>query len=432
MSRGELRTLTLASLGGALEFYDFVVFVFFVSAIGTLFFPPTMPDWLRQAQTFAIFAAGYLARPLGGVIMAHFGDTSGRKQVFMLSVLMMAVPTLLIGLLPTYRSIGIAAPLLLLLLRMLQGASIGGEAPAGWVFVAEHAPPGRVGLACGMLTGGLTGGILLGSLVATTIQLTMPQAALLRGGWRIAFLLGGVLGLLATTLRSRLHETPVFEALRAQNATAGGLPVRAVLREHLGDVMVCMVATWMLTAVIVVVILMAPTLLRSIPGLPAQRSMLAGLAATATLTFSVVLAGAAVDRWGVVRTAIPWTLLLIASTYALFAGARAAPYWLVAFGALAGAGAGVVSLVPVVMVRAFPAPVRFSGISLSYNLAYALFGGITPPLVSLLYRGRRLGPAHYVALAACCGLLAIVLASRIHKPDRSGAGASRRRLAVRL
>ncbi|MFA7299917.1 MAG: MFS transporter, partial [Sideroxydans sp.] len=164
-SRG--RTLALSALGGALEFYDFIIFIFFAAAISQLFFPPDMPDWLRQVQTFGIFAAGYLARPLGGIIMAHFGDLFGRKRMFMLSIFLMAVPTLTIGLLPTYAVIGIWAPLLLLAMRVLQGAAIGGEVPGAWVFVAEHVPPRHIGFACGTLTAGLTGGILLGSLVAT-------------------------------------------------------------------------------------------------------------------------------------------------------------------------------------------------------------------------------------------------------------------------
>src|SRR5580698_11342115 len=103
LTLAEIRTLSLASLGGALEFYDFVVFVFFTAVIGKVFFAASLPDWVRQTQTFGIFAAGYLARPLGGIVMAHFGDTRGRKRVFTLSVLLMAVPTLLIGLLPTYQ-----------------------------------------------------------------------------------------------------------------------------------------------------------------------------------------------------------------------------------------------------------------------------------------------------------------------------------------
>lgn len=157
---------------GTLEFYDFVVFVFFANVIGKLFFPAEMPDWLRQLQTLGIFAAGYLARPIGGIVIAHFGDILGRKKMFTLSIFLMAVPTLVIGLLPTYASIGIAAPILLLAMRVLQGAAIGGEMPGAWVFVAEHAPARHYGFAIGSLTSGITGGIFLGSIIGVWLNST--------------------------------------------------------------------------------------------------------------------------------------------------------------------------------------------------------------------------------------------------------------------
>jgi MFS family permease len=170
LSGQDYRTLALAALGGALEFYDFIIYVFFAVVIGKLFFPSDMPDWLLQIQVFGIFAAGYLARPLGGIVMAHFGDLLGRKRMFMLSIILMTVPTLAIGLLPVYAVIGIWAPLLLLAFRLMQGAAIGGEVPGAWVFVSEHVPARHIGFACGVLTAGLTGGILLGSLVAMAIN----------------------------------------------------------------------------------------------------------------------------------------------------------------------------------------------------------------------------------------------------------------------
>ena len=172
-------------------------FVFLANVIGKLFFAASLPEWVRQAQTFGIFAAGYLARPLGGIVMAYFGDTRGRKRMFTLSVLLMAIPTLLIGLLPTYQSIGLVAPLLLLSMRVLQGVAIGGEAPGAWVFVAEHARRGRVGFAVGLLTGGLSFGILLGSLIATCLNQVFSQDQIAGGAWRIPFLIGAVFGFIA-------------------------------------------------------------------------------------------------------------------------------------------------------------------------------------------------------------------------------------------
>src|SRR5437868_7368289 len=197
----DYKTLSLAALGGALEFYDFIIFVFFATVIGELFFPPSVPDWLRQLQTYGIFAAGYLARPLGGIIMAHFGDLLGRKKMFTLSILLMSVPTMLMGLLPTYATIGLLAPIALLLLRVMQGAAVGGEVPGAWVFVSEHVPARNVGYACGTLTAGLTAGILLGSFVATGMNTLFTPAELVDWGWRVPFLLGGVFGIGSMYLR---------------------------------------------------------------------------------------------------------------------------------------------------------------------------------------------------------------------------------------
>src|SRR4051794_10056874 len=232
LSRTELRTLALALLGSALEFYDFIIFVFFTPVLARLFFPLGLPEWVRQLETFGIFAAGYVARPVGGVILAHFGDRRGRKRVFTATVLFMAIPTLLIGLLPTYGSIGIAAPLLLLALRLLQGVAIGGEAPGAWVFVAEHARPSQVGFAVSLLTSGLSFGILLGSLVAVVISSSFTPAQVAGGFWRLPFLIGGALGFIAMLLRRWLSETPVFQRMRESASTSATSPFRTVLRSH--------------------------------------------------------------------------------------------------------------------------------------------------------------------------------------------------------
>lgn len=416
LDRADLRTLGLAALGGALEFYDFVIFVFFAVTIGTLFFPPDTPEWLRQLQTYGLFAAGYLARPVGGIVMAHFGDRIGRKKMFTLSVLLMSLPTLALGLLPTYATAGYAAPLMLLVMRLLQGAAIGGEIPGAWVFVSEHVPARRVGLACSVLTAGLTAGILLGSLVATAINLSFTPKQILDLAWRLPFLLGGVFGLLAVWLRRWLHETPVFEAMRARQQLSAELPLKAVLRDHGAAVIRAMLMTWTLTAAIVVVILMTPTLIQKMFAVPATEALLANSVATLTLTVGCVLYGLAADRFGGARVLALGCLALLASTYALYhgltlrSGAQAAPP-LLALYAVTGFCVAIVGVIPSLIVRSFPAPVRFSGLSFSYNLSYALFGGMTPLMVSLMLKlSPHYAPAHYVgALCLMCALLAITL-----------------------
>ncbi len=407
LDRNDVRTLMLASLGGALEFYDFIVFVFFAAVIGKLFFPPDTPEWLQLLQSYGIFAAGYIARPLGGVVMAHFGDLVGRKRMFVFSVFLMAVPTLLIGLMPTFATIGYAAPILLLLFRIAQGAAIGGEAPGAWVFVSEHVPPGRVGLACGMLTGGLTLGILLGALMALFINRSFTPETIIDWAWRIPFLVGGAFGLVAMYLRRFLHETPVFEAIRARAEAARGVPLFRALAGHGRGMMVSLIASWMLTAAIVVLILLAPTNIPRLFGVAPADMSLANLVATATLTLSAVFTGWCLDRFGLRPVLVAMSLALIAGAYALYAGVQARPDLVVPLYAFTGFTVGAVSIVPYVMVNAFPPEVRFSGVSFAYNLAYAVFGALTPIFVAWLIARDPIGPAHYVAFAVLIGAATI-------------------------
>lgn len=412
LSRSEVRTLALAALGGALEYYDFIIFVYLAGPISHVFFPADTPDWLRLLQTWGLFAAGYLARPLGGVIMAHFGDRSGRKRMFTLSVFLMAIPTLLIGVLPTFAAIGYAAPLLLLVMRLLQGAAVGGEIPGAWTFVAEHVPPRRIGFACGTLTAGLTLGIVLGSLVAGAVTRAWDGAAVEAWAWRIPFLVGGVFGFLAVFLRRLLAETPVFEELRRRRELVEGLPLKAVLAGHGRSTVVAMLLTWVLTAGIVVVILMTPTLLAKLHGIPTADALAANTMATVALTLGCVVFGRLADRFGAVPTFIAGCLALAASTYALYLGTARAPESLVVLYTLAGFCVGTVGVIPTLLVGAFPAAVRFSGISFAYNVAYAVCGGLTPLIVAALVKSYALAPAHYVALVAAAGIAVATFIAR--------------------
>ncbi|MGT0195705.1 MFS transporter [Burkholderia pyrrocinia] len=407
LTRSDYKTLGLAALGGALEFYDFIIFVFFAPAIGQLFFPHDIPDWLRQLQTFGIFAAGYLARPLGGVIMAHFGDLFGRKRMFTLSVLMMSVPTLLMGLLPTYDSIGILAPVLLLLFRVLQGAAVGGEVPGAWVFVSEHVPSRHIGYACGTLTAGLTAGILLGSLVAAGINSRYSSAEVGAFAWRIPFLLGGVFGLFSVYLRRWLHETPVFAEMKAKKALAAEIPLKAVLRDHGRAVIVSMLLTWMLSAAIVVVILMTPALLQKQFHLTPATTLFANSVATLCLTAGCITAGSLAGWIGAKRVLGIGGIGLAACYYLLFVQVAADASTLPLYYGIAGFMVGTIGAVPFVMVKSFPAVVRFSGISFSYNVAYAIFGGLTPVIVSLMMKSNPLAPVVYVAAICVLGAIAV-------------------------
>jgi len=407
----DFRTLGLSALGGALEFYYFIIFVFFATVIGGLFFPPDMPDWLKLIQTFGIFAAGYLVRPIGGIVLAHFGDKFGRKRVFAFSILLMALSTLGMAAMPTYASIGIAAPVLLILMRILQGAAIGGEVPGAWTFVAEHVPFRRVGFACGFLCSGLTLGILLGSFIATIINSVFTQDDVAAYAWRIPFFLGGIFGLVAVYLRRWLQETPVFAEMKQARSLAPELPLKAVLRDYPRGVIISMLLTWILSAGIVVTTLMTATFLQKLYGYTAQQSLAATSFGTLFLIFGTAAAGAIVDRVGSGRFFVVSSIFFGAATFAFYSYAAVSLTVLFVLYAIMGLSVGMVGAVPYVMVRAFPARVRFSGLSFSYNVSYAIFGGLTPLAVASLLPINPMAHAYYLlfiaALAFVLGLYLI-------------------------
>lgn len=414
----DYKTLALAALGGALEFYDFIIFVFFAPVIGQLFFPHAIPDWLRQLQTFGIFAAGYLARPLGGIVMAHFGDLLGRKRMFTLSVFMMALPTLAMGLLPAYAQIGVAAPALLLGLRILQGAAVGGEVPGAWVFVSEHVPARQIGFACGTLTSGLTAGILLGSLIASAVNHAFSGGEIAAYAWRLPFLAGGVFGMVAVYLRRWLHETPVFAELQRRKSLAAEVPLKAVVRDHRGAVAVAMALTCVLAAAVVVVILMTPSILQKQFGLSPALTLGANVAATLALSIGCVVSGTLAGRIGVKPVLAIGFVLLAISYYLVFATVATHPARLVPVYALSGLLVGVIGAIPLVMVNGFPPAVRFTGISFSYNVAYAVFGGLTPIAVSVWIKSSSLAPVAFVAAVCALGVIAVGF---VRAPSRRGA-----------
>ncbi|MCF5166959.1 MFS transporter [Pseudomonas congelans] len=383
-SKSDYKTLSLAALGGALEIYDFIIFVFFALTLSQLFFPPDMPEWMRLLQSFGIFVTGYLARPLGGILMAHFADRLGRKRVFSLSILMMALPCLLIGVMPTYAQIGYWAPLVLLALRILQGAAVGGEVPSAWVFVAEHAPKGHRGYALGVLQAGLTFGYLLGALTATWLARVFSPGEILDWAWRIPFLLGGVFGVVGVWLRRWLSETPVFIAMHAQREHLPALPLGQVLRDHRQSLLPAALLTFVLTSAVVVLVVITPTVMQQRFGISASDTFALSAIGIVFLNIGCVLAGMLVDRIGAWRGIMFYSLLMPMGIGVLYTSL--VEQWMplgLAY-AIAGLACGIVGVVPSVMVGLFPANIRVSGISFTYNIAYAFWASTTPLMLIAL------------------------------------------------
>ena len=400
------KVLALSSLGGALEFYDFMIFALMAPILSHLFFPASLGEAWALVYTYAIFAIGYLMRPVGGLVMAHLGDRLGRKRMFTWSLLLMALPTLAMGLLPTYAQIGIAAPLLLLLCRVVQAVAIGGEVPAAWTYVSEQVPVNQVGLANGLLTAGLSMGILLGSLSVMGLQAAFTSDTVQAGAWRLPFVLGGALGLLAVWMRKHLQETPIFMAIKQRRLLYQGLPLAEVWRSHKRLLIIGMGINWFLLASVAVVLLAMPKLLQQQLALTPVQATAWQVAGIALQALGCIVFGRLADKHGISRSA--WVgagVMLVAATVFYF-GLQSLPVAVLALAyALMAVCAGSGACLGKMVVR-FPAPIRLSGMAATYNLSSALLGGLSLPLVAWL--NAHISWGAWLYLSALCALLAML------------------------
>ena len=412
LSRGELKTLGLSSLGGILEFYDFII-VFFAKIISQHFFPAGIGEFWAMLNTYGTFAAGYLARPLGGVVMAHFGDKFGRKNMFMLSIALMVIPTFSLAVIPTYETIGYAAPLFLILVRICQGIAIGGERPGAWVFIHEHAPAGHKNAFVGFLTGCVTGGILLGSFVALLMNFIYTPAELSDWAWRVPFVIGGVFGLISIYLRRFLQETPVFKKMRESKALAK-FPLEEVVKTSRFGIWISMFITWVLTGCIVVFILLMPGFVGGVLGFSPFETTYFQMGGLVCIVSSCWLTGRLADKHNPSTLCILFSAGFAVSSVAFFSLLyTAAPvvsevvlaYFATCF------FAGIMNFCPIFMCDVFPARIRFSGISFAYNIAYALSGAFTPQLSFALHAYAKTHPDTLGAMGLSAYIVFLALVS---------------------
>lgn len=381
LSKADLRTIFLSLLGGAIEVYDFIIFVFLAAIIADEFFPAQLPEWLRIMQSMLVFSVGYLARPFGGLILAHYADRYGRKSMFNFTILFMALPCLFIGLLPGFQTIGYWAPLGLLLARIIQGMALGGEVPNAWVFVAEHTPQSNRGFALGLLQAGLSFGYMLGALSIALLSLGMSSSTLHQWGWRVPFLIGGGLGFVTLWLRRWLQETPAFIALKRQETTKTKLPLKFILTQYRHQSVPALVLTALLASAVVACVVVVPLLLQKKAGISPNMGFWLSCAGILSMNAGCVLAGYLTDKYGATCTIRGYAIALVCGVTIMVASFGQRPSIMCASYLLLGLTSGIVGVVPIVMVSLFPTEVKVTGISLMYNLAYSISSGCLPILL---------------------------------------------------
>ncbi len=416
----DLQNVGLASLGGLLEYFDFQVYVFVAAALSTELFPPGDSAWKTQVQTFGIFAIGYLVRPVASIIIAHYADRIGRKKLFVFTVLLMSVPTFLMGLLPTYAMVGWMAPAMLLILRVLQGCAVGGELPGAATFICEHAPARRLGVSSGIFLGMVNAGLLLGAAAAFIAkQVSGIDPALGSLMWRLPFIMGGLGGLLAAYLRRHLAESPLFEQIRAEKKLSKGIPLLDVLRNYPKQCAFAFFLTFAFSTTPAIYFQWLPTYLIGIRHIPANTIFIANLIGVSAFVIGM-------PSWGAVRDVIGWKrLLIIAAALNTFVALAFFSY-LPSFEAnlttlalaLVGAGAlcsVVHSAIAGLICSLFPTPVRQSGYAFPYSFGTAIFSGLTPLAMASMVRDA--GLAAPMIQEALTGVVLLILAATLrHLP----------------
>ena len=406
-STSQRRTAILAGvIGNVLEWYDFAVYGYFVPVISQLFFPNQTP-LVSLLLTFSVFGVGFVMRPVGSVVFGQYGDRHGRKRALSAVIFLMAASTFMVGLLPTYASIGVLAPLLLVVARLAQGLSGGGEWGGAAAYLVEYALPGKRGLTGSWQQVSVGCGFLLGSLTAAVLTTWISPADMLAWGWRIPFLLGVLVGIVGAVMRWRLDDTPKFAELESQGKVAHS-PLREAFTTFRKPTLIAFGITLHNTVGYYAVLIYLTTWLTNIVKMPRGTALWIGTACLLAFVVAVPVMGALSDRIGrrplfiascAGTIVLAYPLFLLAST-GVPAYAFVAQLILVLLLALyAGPG-------PAVYCELFPTSIRYTALSVGYNIPVAIFGGFAPFIATWLIQstGNPLSPAFYV-IAASLGTL---------------------------
>jgi len=397
------KIIIIGLIGNMMEWYDFAVYGYFAMIIGKLFFPMTDPA-VSLIASFGAFAAGFLVRPLGGLVFGRIGDLVGRQKAMTLSVIAMAVPTVLMGCLPTYETIGIAAPILLIVLRIIQGLSVGGEYTSSLIFLAENAPKNRKAFTAVWGVWGGTAGILLGSGVGLLVSSFLSDDQLVNWGWRIPFAIGGLVALTGWWIRSNMHvEIPLAKT---------SSPVKDVFTRYRWDVLRVALLNIGSGVAFYTAFVYAVSYIRNIDKL--SESIALELNTLAMLVLLAVLPVSAwmSDRYGRKKILLISTILLVFLSIPLFHLIHSVNeiqilVGEVIFAVVVGMGSGGIVALNVELI---PAPVRCTGLAFAYNASMGLFGGTTPLMAAWLinYTGNQIAPAYWVVTTASLSLLTLV------------------------
>jgi MHS family proline/betaine transporter-like MFS transporter len=396
------KAVTAGAIGNFVEWYDYSVYGFFATVIASQFFPSEDPVASLLA-TFAVFAVAFFMRPVGAFVFGHYGDTIGRRNTLAAAIIMMGIATLMIGLLPSYAQIGVLAPILLVVARLLQGFSAGGEWSGSAAFMVEYAPENKRGLYGSWQQFSIVAGLLVGSGMGALLGAVLSDNALNAWGWRIPFILGMVVALVGLYLRLRVEDTPAFRIIEEKNEVTES-PVKESFTAHGGESITAIGFTVAWTVAYYILLTYMPTYVSQTLGLPLTQALLSNAIGLVVLMTLIPFTASISDRFGRKPLLITFSVLIALLTYPLFLLASTEVLFLIVvaqvlFGLIISLFSGPG---PAALVEMFPTNVRYSALGVSYNIAVAAFGGTAPFIATYLISqtGSNLAPTFYLIVAA--------------------------------
>ncbi len=405
--RKDLRSIIAGAYGNSIEWFDFALYGYFAPVIATLFFP-TDDKITSYLATFGVFAIGFVVRPIGGALFGHIGDRIGRRHALLLSVVVMSLPTAALGMLPTYQSVGVLAPVLLVVVRLLQGLAIGGEFTSSISYLSEYAPPDRRGLFGSWSMTSCFLGILAGSALAALLTSILSGQALHDWGWRVPFLMSLVLGAIGFWLRKSMEESPAFRDAKEAGELVKN-PVAHTLKTQKKNLLTVIGLLWVNAVCQYYFFVFFTTYIHHFSGLSLASTLGIGTISMVFVTLCLPAFGWLSDKVGRRPVLIAGSLGFLVLSVFLMKLMGSGDYALVlaaelAFCLFVAARSGPI---PATLVEVFPTRVRLTALSLGYNVNFAIFGGTAPILATWLISvtGDKTSPAWYLMAVAAISIV---------------------------
>jgi len=411
-SLDSVKAIIVGSFATMFEWYDYALYGYFSPIIAQLFFP-SEDTYSSLMMAFSVFAIGFFIRPLGAIVFGYIGDRLGRRYALSLSVILMALPTALIGMLPTYRDAGVLAPVFLIILRLIQGLAGGGNYGGAFVYVIEHAPKSKKGLAGSCLMVGTIGGILLGSATSSIFAWALSQEALLLWVWRLPFIFGLLATIAGLYIKKRIPETPSFQKNNGAKTVLPKLPIVDIFKHYKKQVCLSILAILPDVIGIYTMFFFMTTYLTEIIGWHAEVALTMNTINLGIMVLLIPYFGYLADRIGGLKImkavsisfvlfSVPCFILLSQNTGGILA-VFAQTVFAVSLGAYYGA-------MPATIVTTFPSKIRYSASALSFNVAAAIFGGTTPWICTFLIKHTAIliSPAYYLVLTGLVSFCALI------------------------